>query len=155
MKRMLLKYETGVVTFVQFTLLSILNIINGIVGVIPDCRVNGGDCVWSTFATFIYVLLIIGWFAFLWVLGYTAQDRRSKRLAQILIAAEAFVALISFFNLKHGHGTLNRITSFTDLALALVVVLLAFRIMRANGGRVVVKNRIHSRKRVRKTPTQL
>jgi hypothetical protein len=150
---MLLKYETGVVTFVQFALLSILNIIGGIGGVIPDCRANGGDCVWSTFAEFIYVLLIIGWFAFLWVLGYTAQDRRSRKLALILIAAEGLITIISYYNLKHGHGTLSRITSFSDLALALLIIALAIRIALANGGRVVTKTR--TRQRVRKTPTQL
>lgn len=143
---MTLKYETGIATLIQFVTISLLNVINGAGSIVNDCSRHGADCVWNTFASFVYILLIIGWFGGLWVIGYAAQERRSKRLAQLLILGEAAVVVISLFNAKHGHGTFNRIISLTDLALALYVMLLAFRLMRAKGGRVVSSTRARRRR---------
>lgn len=143
---MSLKYETGIATLIQFITISLLNVINGVGSIVTDCSRNGADCVWNTFATFVYILLIVSWFGGLWVLGYATQDRRSRRLAQLLILGETAVVVISLFNAKHGHGTFNRIISLTDLALALYVAALAFRLMRAKGGRVVSSTRARRRR---------
>ncbi|MDL2363573.1 MAG: hypothetical protein QFB86_04305, partial [Patescibacteria group bacterium] len=146
---MKLKYETGIATFVQFVLVSFLNIIINISSIVSGCAKNGGDCVWQAFASSVFILLIVVWFGGIWLLGYTAQKRRSRRLAQLLIMAEFSVFIIAGFNARHGHGFLNRLTSFIDVAFALLVIYLAFRLMRAKGGRIVSS----SRSRRRRKPT--
>lgn len=149
MKLTYLTYETGIATFIQFVTLSFLNFINGVDSIVSGFRADDGDGFSNMLVTMIYVMLLVGWFAFLWVLGYAAQDRRSKRLAQVLIAAESLVALISAFNAKHHPSTLGLITSLIDLVLALWVIVLAFRLMRAGGGRVVAKRTGRTRARQR------
>ncbi len=51
-----------------------------------------------------------------------------------------------FFNVRHHNNVLNLFTSLVDLALAAWVILLAFRLIRAGGGRVVTKQRARQRK---------
>jgi len=144
---MKLKYETAVATLIQFILLSFLGIANGLNSVVTTCHKDGGDCISNLIVSTIFFILTAVFFAFIWILGYSAQERRSKRLAQLLICAEALIALIAFFNAKHHTDALSLITSLTDLCLAIWIITLAFRLMRANGGRVV------SRQRPRRRPT--
>lgn len=141
------KYETAVITLVQFILLSLLGIANGLNSIVSTCRTDHGDCVSNTIVSLIFFLLTAGWFAFIWVLGYSAQERRSRRLAQVLIAAEAFIALIALFNAQHHTDILGLVTSVIDLVLAVWIITLAWRLMRAGGGRIVVKQRPRQRRR--------
>lgn len=149
---MKLKYETAVATLIQFILLSFLGIANGMNSVISTCRHQSSDCVSNIIVSIIFFILTACWFGLIWVIGYTAQDRRSKRLAQLLICAEAFIALIAFFNAKHHTDALSLLTSVVDLGLAIWIITLAFRLMRARGGRVVTKQRARQRKRPTKRP---
>ncbi len=98
----------------------------------------------------IVFILTAGWFAAIWLLAYTAQDRRSKQLARLLIAAEAATFVIALFNAKHHTDILSLVTSLTDMVLAVWVIVLAFRLMRAKGKRVVARQRPRARKRVAK-----
>jgi len=143
---MKLKYETAVATLVQFILLSFLGIANGLNSVVTTCRKDGSDCISNMIVSIIFFILTALFFAVIWILGYSAQERRSKRLAQLLICAEAFIALIAFFNARHHTDALSLITSLTDLCLAIWIITLAFRLMRANGGRVVSKQRPRRRR---------
>ena len=138
MNGMKLTYETAIATFVQFVALSLLNIANGTNSVITTCRSDGSNCVSNLIVSLIFFLLVTGWFAAVWLLGYMAQERRSRRLAQLLIIVEACVALVALFNAKHHTDALSLATSLIDLALAIWVITLAYRLMRAGGGRVVV-----------------
>jgi hypothetical protein len=117
---------------------------------VTTCHKDGSDCISNTIVSIIFFMLVVAWFGAVWLLGYAAQDRRSKRLAQLLICAEAFIALIALFNAKHHTDILGLITSIIDLALAAWIILLAFRLIRAGGGRVVTKQR--PRQRRHKTP---
>jgi len=146
---MRLTYETGTGTLVQFIVLSFLNIADEINQAVTACR-HDGECLSNTILSVIFYLLVVSWFAAIWALGYIAQDRRSKRLAQLLICAEALIALIAFFNAKHHTDILSLFTSIVDLGLAIWVITLAFRLMRAGGGRVVTGGRSRPRQRVRK-----
>ena len=137
---MRLTYETGTATLIQFIVLSFLNIATGVSSTIGECR-KSSDCIESIFISIIYYLLIVGWFGFIWILGFAAQDRRSRRLAQALIAAEGLIALIAYFNAKHHPDKLGLVTSVVDLVLAIWIIFLAFRLMRAKGGRVVARPR--------------
>jgi hypothetical protein len=143
---MRLTYETAIATLIQFIVLSFLNIATGLNSVVTTCH-SGNDCVSNLVVSIIFYLLATAWFGCVWILGYAAQERRSKRLAQLLIAAEAFIALIAFFNAKHHTDTLSLITSITDLLLAIWIITLAYRLMKAGGGRVVARGGQRARKR--------
>lgn len=141
------KYETGIITFVQFIVLSLLAIANGLNSVVTTCHDSSPDCVSNLLVSLIFFLLTVAWFAVVWVVGFAAQERRSRRLAQLLIAAEALIALIALFNAKHHTDILSLFTSLTDLVLAIWVITLAWRLMRAKGGRVVTRQRPRRRRR--------
>ncbi|HVI60769.1 MAG TPA: hypothetical protein VM535_01290, partial [Candidatus Saccharimonadales bacterium] len=102
---------------------------------------HGTDCISNLIVSLIFFILTTAWFGFIWILGYSAQERRSRRLAQVLIAAESLIALIAFFNARHHTDWLSLSTSVIDLVLAVWVIALAFRLMRAGGGRVVARQR--------------
>lgn len=154
MGSMRFRYEVGIITFVQFVLLSLLGIANGLNSIVSTCHADGHDCISNLIVSLIFFIITAAWFAFIWILGYTAQERRSKRLCQLLIAAEAMVALIAYFNARHHTDWLSLSTSLIDLLLALWVITLAFRLMRAGGGRVVARQRGAGRARRRRSPTE-
>jgi hypothetical protein len=148
---MKLTYQTGVATLIQFIVLGLLNIANGLDSIISTCHHAGGDCVGNIFSSLIFYILAVSWFGIVWIIGYAAQERRSKRLAQLLIAAEGLISLIAYFNvkldLKYHNGLLSLFTSLVDLAMAIWIITLAFRLMRAGTGRVVTKQRARTRRR--------
>ena len=145
------RYETGIITLVQFILLSLLGIANGLNSIVTTCHNTGRDCISNLIVSLIFFIITTAWFAFIWILGYTAQERRSKRLAQVLIAAEAMIALIAYFNARHHTDWLSLGTSIIDLILAVWVITLAVRLMRSGGGRVVAPQ--HRGRRRRRPPT--
>ena len=132
-----LRYETGTATLVQFLVIMLLGFIGGIASVVSQCKDNGvASCVQDSVVTLAYVLILAGWFGFIAMLGYAAQDQRSHRLAKVLILVEALVLMVALFNAKHFHDALGLITSLADAALAAWVILLAFRLNMAKGGRI-------------------
>ncbi len=141
------KYETAVITMVQFIVLSLLGIANALNSIVSTCHSTHGDCVSNLIVSLIFFILTVVWFGFVWILGYNAQERRSHRLAWLLIAAEIFIAMIALFNAKHHTDMLGLGTSVVDLFLAIWVISLAFRLVRAGGGRVVTKQRPRQRRR--------
>jgi purine-cytosine permease-like protein len=141
-----LKYETGIATLIQFITLSLLGLANGGNSVVTTCRHDGGDCISNLIVSIIFYILTVGFFAVIWIMGAIAQERRSKRFAQALIAIEAFIALIALFNARHHTDILGLFTSLVDLGLAIWIITLAFRLMRAQGGRVVSHHRPRQRK---------
>jgi hypothetical protein len=142
---MRLKYQTAIATFIQFITLAFLNIGTGAVSVVSTCRANNGNCVSNLLVSLIFFILITLWFAFVWVLGYAAQEHRSKRLAQALIVAEALIAIFALFDIKHHSDPLSLLTSFIDLCLSGWVISLAYRLMKAGGGRIVAKQSTRQR----------
>ena len=138
---MRLTYETGVATLIQFIVLSFLNIANTIVSIITTCSHNSGDCVTNMLSSVVFYLLIVAWFGIIAVVGYKAQSNRSKRMAQVLMAAEFMVFVVAAYNIKLGityhNGALSLFTSLIDTILAVWIITLAFRLMRSKGGRVV------------------
>lgn len=144
-------YETGPATLIQFVTLSMLNIATGLQSVSETCSKDGADCLGNFLISFIFYLLIVGWFGFVSVLGFAAQHRRSKRLAQLLILVEMLIIFVAALNIKlnltNDNGLLTLFTSIVDLLLAIWIITLAFRLMRASGGRVVAKQRGRRRKK--------
>jgi hypothetical protein len=147
---MKLTYETATATLIQFIVLGLLNIANGLDSIVTTCHHAGGDCVGNIFSSLIFYILTVGWFGAVLVVGYAAQERRSKRLAQLLIAAEGFIGLVALFNvklnLKYHSGFLSLGTSLADLLLAIWIITLAYRLMRAGGKRITPRNRSRKRK---------
>jgi len=141
------KYETGIATFIQFVTLVLLNVVTGTVSTVSACRTDSGGCIGDLLLALIFFLLITGWFACVWMLGYAAQEFRSRRLAYLLIGAEVLIAMVALFNARHHTDIASLITSLVDFALAVWVITLAYRLARADGGRVVKKQRTRTRRR--------
>src|SRR5581483_5070987 len=144
---MRLSYETGVATLIQFIIIALLNIVNTIYSIIVTCHHSGGnDCSTNALSSIIYYLLIVTWFGIIVGIGYAAQAKRSRRYAQALIAAEVAVFVVAGYNVKLGisyhNNVLGLFTSFIDFVLAFWVIGLAWRLMRAHGGRVVRRRRV-------------
>jgi hypothetical protein len=145
-----LRYETGIATLIQFIAMMMFGFVNGLVSVIDDCHSSGfSECAPNTVVSFAYILLLAGWFGFLAMLGYAAQDQRSHKIARVLIVAELLVLMIAIFNARHHPSIFELLTSLTDAALAIWVILLAFRLSRARGGRIVAKQQTSTRPRRR------
>jgi len=143
---MKLTYQTGVATLIQFITLSFLGIANGVDSVVTTCRHDGSNCVSNLLVSLVFFILTALWFGLVWLLGYTAQERRSRRLAQLLIVSEAFIALIALFDTKHHTDALGLGTSLLDLALCVWIIVLAFRLMLAGNKRITTKPRARRRK---------
>jgi hypothetical protein len=142
---MLFKYQIAVITLVQFITLSLLGIANALNSIITTC-VAHDECISNAIVSTIFFMLTAAWFAFIWILGYSAQERRSKKLILALICAEGMVALIALFNAKHHTDFLGLSTSIIDFFLAAWVILLALRLGKAGGSRVVAPQRGRGRR---------
>jgi len=141
-----LTYQTAVACLIQFVTMSFLTLANEGNSVVTTCH-NHGDCFSNLLSSLIFFMLTAVWFGVVWMLGYTAQEQRSRRLAQLLIVAELAIAVVAVFNAKHHTDILSLFTSLLDALLALWVISLAFRIVRAGGGRVVSRQRSRNRTR--------
>ncbi len=90
---MRLTYQTGIATFIQFIVFSFLTFASQVGSVVTTCHKDGSNCVSNLITSVILYILVAIVFCIIWIIGYGAQERRSKRLAQLLICIEAFVAL--------------------------------------------------------------
>ena len=142
-----LKYETGVAATIQFISLTLLNLINGVSGSLNQCFSTNGSCVSTIALDTGYFLAITIWFGFLWLAGFATQDRRSRRIAQMLILAEGLVFLVGLYDFtKHRQSIIGTLISLGEIITSLWVSYLAFRLILARGGRVrkVRVRRTHS-----------
>ncbi len=139
-----LKYETGVAASIQFVIVTVMNFIDGVSGSIHQCTSNRSSCTSNIVLALIYFVVISVCFGILMLAGFAAQDRRSKRISQLLIIGEVLVLLISLYGLTHqNYSLIGRINSLVDGITALWVSALAFKLMRAKGGRIRPRHRIH------------
>jgi len=146
---MKIRYQTGIVTLVQFVIGATFGFANNVYSSVAGCTGHGSDCVSNTLASLALIILTAIWFAFVAALGYIAQDRRSRRLARFLMLAESTTVVVALIDAKNYQNILSLIISLIDLSLALWVLLLAYRLSKANGGRVIIT----PRKRQRRHPT--
>jgi len=150
---MRLTYETGPATLIQFIVLAFLNILNAIYSIIATCS-NGSNttanCATNALSSVVFYLLIVFWFGIISAVGFAAQNKRSKKMAQILIAVELSVLVVAAFNIKLGisnhNNALSMFTSLLDLILSAWIITLAYRLMKARGRRVVNRRRLHTLK---------
>lgn len=136
---MKLTYETAVASLVQFIIVSLFILITQLGSSVTSC-VQGNDCLTSIVTSVLFFLLASIVFGAIWLIGTAAQSRRSRRLAQLLICIEIVLGLMALFSIKlnsHSRNVLGLIASFGMLVISGWVISLAFRLMRAGGGRVV------------------
>ncbi len=134
---------------IQFVIIALLNFVGAVINIVVECHdaSSGYECASSAAIDMVYVILLAGWFGFIWVLAYAAQQRRDHRLAAILMGAEAMVLVVSLFNAKHYPNLLGLITSLVDAAFAVWIIFLAFRLIRAKGGRIRTSTSSRPRRR--------
>ena len=125
--------------------MSFLSMANGLNSTVTLCRANGGECVGDIILSLMLFMLIAGWFGVICFLGYSAQERRSSLLAKLLMVAELATILAASINAKGHTDVLSLATSLIDIALAIWVITLAFRLMRSKGKRVVSHQRTRRR----------
>ncbi len=143
---MKIKFETGTATLVQFIALSLLGILNALNSIISTCHSAADECVTNAMLSTIFFMITVFFFAVIWVLGYTVQDRRSKRLAQLLIMVELLIMIVALFNARHHTDILSLFTSVLDFGLAIWVIVSA-AILIKYGGKRIVTHRQRPRKR--------
>ncbi|HET6924323.1 MAG TPA: hypothetical protein VFH39_00650 [Candidatus Saccharimonadales bacterium] len=145
---MKLRYETSVATIVQLIVMLALNFVNQLVAIITSC-VKHDNCVENTVVNLLFVIVLAVWLVSLASLGYAAENRRSKRLATLLILAEALVAIVTLFNIKHFPNILGLVTSIIDFCLAVWVIILAYRLRQVEEKGVAAPTGQRPRRRVR------
>lgn len=144
---MKIKYETNIATLVQFITLSLLNIATGLNSIITTCIHNSNDCVTNTMLSVIFFIIVAIFFAGVWVLGYTVQDRRSTRLAQLLILVEIAIFLFALLNAKNHTDLLSLFTSITDMLLAIWVIASCLVLIKNGGKRAPARRPVKRRRR--------
>lgn len=141
---MKLRYETGTATLIQFAVITLVALLTQIRGVIESCLKNGSECVSDSVISILYVILLAMWLGFVSVIGYAAEDRRSKRLAQLLLVLQIMILGPILMNIRGSHNPFDRLGSLIDLAVCVWVVILAWRLMSSNGGRIVNKSMVRA-----------
>lgn len=144
---MKIKYETSTATFTQFIALSLLGIANALNQTITTCVKDSSECVTGAMLSIIFFILTVLFFAGVWVLGYTVQDKRSPRLAQLLIIVELIILPVAMINARGHSDLLSLFTSLTDIVLAAWVIYSAILLIKHGGKRVVRKRSARSRNR--------
>ncbi|HVU59803.1 MAG TPA: hypothetical protein VHC98_03120 [Candidatus Saccharimonadales bacterium] len=139
---MRIRYETGVATLVQFIGAAGLSFLGGLASIAAGCSSGANaDCVTNAFVSLVFIILMIGALAFLVLLGYSAQARRSTRLALMLVIAELLALGFFLFDAKQAPDIVERITNALSALLAVWVILVALRLANARGQRIVNRPR--------------
>jgi len=136
-----LKYETSIITFFQFITMSLLYFLINLGSIISVCKSQNYNCVSNSISSITLSIVIVIAFACVWLLGFYVQNRRSQRLALLLIIIEAGIFVVELFDAHNFPNILSLTTSLVDALLALWVIVLAFRLYRAKGGRIVARKR--------------
>lgn len=145
---MTLRYQTATATFVQLAVMTLLVIVGGIMDVAKNCE-NSSECVVNSFLWIIIAFMLAGWYAVLFAIGYFAQEKRSYKLARLLIAGELFTAFISLMLIRNPSSHYSRFGALIALLLAVWVMVLAWRIYKARGSRITTARSGQSRPRRR------
>jgi len=133
-----LPHETGSATTIQFITVTGLNLISSGYSTVQKCTTPGnGSCIGSMIPNlFLFIALAI-MFGVIWLIGFIVQDRRSTKVAILLILAELLVLIIGLFDLMHNKTSIFGILlSLVEILSAIWIIYLASRLIRARGGRV-------------------
>lgn len=142
-----LRYETGIITFIQLVTVVPLAFINGILDIIASIADEDGHVMETIIFAMIFVLMLAFWFGFVSALGYAAQERRSRFFAKMLIAAELGTGGAALLYMQHPGDILGFFTALIVGLLALWAIVLAFRLHQAKGGRITATTTRRPRRR--------
>jgi hypothetical protein len=141
---MRLRYETGIATLVQFVFGVGLSLIGGAASVINGCHGHAAaECASNTLVSLLLIIITATVLAAIAAFGYIAQERRSTRLALILIGIEGMAALFYLFDAKQSLGLLERISNLISFVVAGWVVVIAVALAQSHGRRIVSGGRRH------------
>ncbi|HET8992093.1 MAG TPA: hypothetical protein VFN31_03620 [Candidatus Saccharimonadales bacterium] len=140
-----LTHETSKATIFQLMIIGLMNIVSTISSIVSNCTQSKGQCAINMLtSTILYIGIIISLIV-LAFLGYQAQTKRTKKRTRLLIVGELIVFFISAVNIKLGidahAGAFSLFTNFFALILSVWVMTLAYRLLKAGGGRVVNRRR--------------
>ena len=138
---MKLRYETGIATLIQLAAVMFFIVANNVANLINDCFVQDRGCVEPAFVSIVIIFFTGLWFVFLSVIGFAAQDKRSHKLAKLLIAGEVFTALIALALLRYPGTVFVALSAIITIAAAVWISILAYRLSKAKGGRIVQRPR--------------
>lgn len=136
-----LKYETSVITFVQFIAMSTLYFTINLGSIVATCTNGSNECLSNTISSITLSIIVVFAFALVWILGYLVQNLRSHRLAIMLIVIELGILVIEIFDAHNSTSVISLITSTLDAVLAFWIITLAIRVYRAKGSRIVIKSK--------------
>ena len=143
-----LTYQTAVISLTQFIVIMILGVTITVINIVSTCHSDQSNCVSNMIVTLIFYLLTAGWFGIIMLIGYTAQRRRSRQFAVILIGFELITLVVAgYIDFPHDSNVLSKFTSLLDAALSLWVIYLAFRLFMSGGKRIVRKPNVITRAR--------
>src|SRR5665213_3512971 len=133
-----LTQQTAVISMVQFITIMILGVPNTLVNIIATCHSDSSNCVSNMIVTIIFYLMTAGWFGIIMILGYTAQKKRSRQFAIILIGFELITLVVAWYiDFPHDTNWLAKATSLIDGLLSVWVIYLAMRLVIAGNKRIV------------------
>lgn len=137
---MRLHYQTATATFIQLAVMTLLTMIGGIKDVASNCE-NAGECVTNSFLWIIIVFMLAGWYVALFAIGYFAQEKRSYKLARLLILGELFTAFIALMLFRNPSSFYGGAAALIAAILALWVTVLAYRLYKARGSRITTASK--------------
>src|SRR5579862_1686611 len=144
---MTLTHQTSVATFIQFVIVSLFTIVTQLVTTVNGCRKESvSNCLGDLTVAIIFYIFVAVVFGAVWLIGYMAQDKRSKRWTQLLLCVEGFFALLALFSIKlntSSRSFLGSIASFVMLLLSVWIISLALRLLKAGNQRVTRRRRPH------------
>ena len=138
---MKLRYETGTATLIQLGVVTLLGLLTQVIGIVKSCLEDASQCVGDSLVSLVFVVLMAVWLSVVSVIGYAAQDKRSRKIALLLIGCEFLILGVAAFNAQHGTILYEKLASIVDAAIAIWIMFLAYRLVRAGGGRIVAKQR--------------
>ncbi len=135
---MKLRYQTASFTLAQFIIMMVLAVPNTLVSVISTCTKSSSDCVSNGLVSLMLFILTALWFGMILIFGYFAQKQRDRKYAIILMGLE-FINLVTagYINFPRDPNILAKFTSLTDSIISIIVIYLAFNILRAGNTRLV------------------
>lgn len=145
---MLLRTHTSLATFIQLAVMTLLVVVGGLMDVIKNCE-SSNECVTNSFLWIIIAFMLAIWYFGLFGLGYLTHEKRSRRLAKFLIAGELFTFFVALMFMKNPSSTYSAVGAGVALFFAAWIILLAWRVYKAKGGRITNTKATNTRPRRR------
>lgn len=134
---MKLHYQTGTATFIQLALVMLLIVINNLVGFIIACTSDSSECAISAMFSLVFIIFSGIWFIFVSAVGYAAEEKRSSKLAYVLIAGQLVTLGAAYGFSQYPSNWFGAVSSVVIMLSCVWIIVLAWRLSRAKGGRIV------------------